>query len=104
MAVLIGAAVSISAQENSARRNAIIFVADGLRPGSVNPVDTPAMYRVRSEGVHFSNSHSVFPTQTMPNASAIATGHYPADTGQFANMLFVGFPVFESGALSRPPS
>ena len=103
MAVLIAAAVSISARESSVRRNAIIFVADGLRPGSVNPVDTPTMYRVRSDGVYFSNSHSVFPTQTMPNASAIATGHYPGDTGQFANMLFVGFPVFESGALSRSP-
>ena len=97
----VGAAVSITAQEAPGRRNTIVFVADGLRPGSVNPVDTPALYRVRSEGVYFSNSHSVFPPQTMPNASAIATGHYPGDTGQFANMLFLGYPVFESGDFGR---
>ena len=103
MALLIGAAVSITAQEAPGRRNTIVFVADGLRPGSVNPVDTPALHRVRSEGVYFSNSHSVFPSQTMPNASAIATGHYPGDTGQFANMLFVGYPVFESGDSPQPP-
>ena len=67
----------VLAQDAPKPHNAIIFVADGLRHGSVNPIDTPALYRVRSEGVHFANSHAVFPTQTMPNAAAIATGHIP---------------------------
>lgn len=85
------------------RRNAIIFVADGLRHGSVNPIDTPALYKVRTEGVYFANSHAVFPTQTMPNASAIATGHYPGDTGQFANQLLVGYPIFATGNFGQTP-
>jgi hypothetical protein len=93
----------VLAQDAPRRRNAIIFVADGLRHGSVNPTDTPALYRVRTEGVYFANSHAVFPTQTMPNASAIATGHYPGDTGQFANQIFIGYPVFTSGALGQRP-
>src|SRR5215208_5652426 len=101
-ALCVAAATIIAAQDQPKRRNAIIFVADGLRNGSVNPVDTPAMYRVRTEGVYFANSHSVFPSQTMPNAAAIATGHYPGDTGQFANQLFLGYPVFASGTLGRP--
>ena len=71
----------VLAQDAPKRRNAIIFVADGLRHGSVNPIDTPALYRVRTEGVYFANSHAVFPSQTMPNAAAIATGHYPGRYG-----------------------
>src|SRR5271167_3446476 len=56
--------------EGQGRRNAILFVADGLRAGSVNERDTPALWFVRSHGVHFANSHSLFPTFTTPNASA----------------------------------
>ena len=93
----------VLAQDAPKRRNAIIFVADGLRHGSVNPIDTPALYRVRTEGVYFANSHSVFPSQTMPNAAAIATGHYPGDTGQFSNQIFIGRPVFATGALGQQP-
>ena len=101
--LVTSAAAVIAAQDAPRRRNAIIFVADGLRHGSVNATDTPAMYRIRSEGVYFANSHSVFPSQTMPNAAAIATGHYPGDTGQFANQLFLGYPLFASGSLGLPP-
>ena len=93
----------VFAQDAPKRRNAIIFVADGLRHGSVNPIDTPALYKVRTEGVYFANSHAVFPTQTMPNASAIATGHYPGDTGQFANQLLVGYPIFATGNFGQTP-
>jgi arylsulfatase A-like enzyme len=92
----------VLAQDAPRRRNAIIFIADGLRHGSVNPIDTPALYRVRTEGVYFANSHSVFPSQTMPNAAAIATGHYPGDTGQFANQIFVGYPLFSTKSLGLP--
>lgn len=102
-AVLVGASAVIAAQDAPPRRNAIIFIADGLRHGSVNPVDTPALYRVRSEGVYFANSHAVFPTQTMPNAAAIATGHYPGDTGQFANQIYLGYALFTTGSLGLRP-
>ena len=91
------------AQDAPKPRNAIIFVADGLRHGSVNATDTPALYRVRAQGVHFANSHSVFPSQTMPNAAAIATGHYPGDTGQFANQIFIGYPLFDGGTFGEEP-
>jgi phosphodiesterase/alkaline phosphatase D-like protein/arylsulfatase A-like enzyme len=74
-------------------RNIIIFVADGLRPGSINPIDTPTLYSIRQNGVNFTNSHSLFPTFTTPNASAIATGHYLGDTGDFSNTVYTGYPV-----------
>ncbi len=71
-------------------RNIIIFVADGLRYGSVEPGNMPNMFRLKSEGVDFTNSHSLFPTITTVNASAIATGHYIGDTGDFGNTLYTG--------------
>ncbi len=91
------AVVVLAAQDGPKPRNAIIFVADGLRHGSVNPTDTPSLHGVRTQGVYFANSHSVFPSQTMPNSAAIATGHYPGDTGQFANQIFIAYPVFNTG-------
>ena len=95
--LIVSVVVVLVAQDGPKPRNAIIFVADGLRHGSVTPTDTPALYRVRTQGVYFANSHSVFPSLTMPNAAAIATGHYPGDTGQFANQIFIAYPVFNTG-------
>lgn len=77
----------------AAGRNIVIFVADGLRYASVTPQTAPTMARIRHEGVDFANSHAVYPTLTTANASAIATGHYLGDTGDYANTLYLGFPV-----------
>ncbi|MGH8001790.1 MAG: alkaline phosphatase family protein [Brasilonema sp.] len=49
-----------------------MFVADGLRPTWINATDTPTMNEIREWGVKFTNSHSLFPTFTTANASAIA--------------------------------
>jgi hypothetical protein len=81
----------------AAARNVVIFVADGLRPGSVNAQDAPTLNALREQGVSFGNSHSLFPTFTTPNASAIATGHYLGDTGDFGNTLYTGYRMFDSG-------
>jgi phosphodiesterase/alkaline phosphatase D-like protein/arylsulfatase A-like enzyme len=83
-------------------RNIIIFVADGLRPGSINPTDTPTLYSIRQNGVDFTNSHSLFPTFTTPNASAIATGHYLGDTGDFSNTVYTGYPVINANGTVTP--
>src|SRR5688572_23437713 len=74
-------------------RNIVIFVADGLRYGSVDPENMPNMYRLKTQGVDFTNSHSMFPTITTVNASAIATGHYIGDTGNFGNTIYSGAPL-----------
>lgn len=88
-------------KDASPQRNIILFIADGLRHDSVNPVDAPTLWSVRQRGVHFSNSHSLFPTLTTPNASAIATGHYLGDTGDFSNSEYVGFPTFNNGDFGK---
>ena len=59
----------------------------------VNDQTAPAMAALAREGVWLRNSHSLFPTFTTANASAMATGHYLGDTGDFSNTIYAGFPV-----------
>jgi arylsulfatase A-like enzyme len=100
--VVAAATVCCAAAVQAAPRNIVIFVADGLRPGSVTAQDAPALYALREQGVSFTNSHSLFPTFTTPNAAAIATGHYLGDTGDFANALYTGYQLFNSGNFAHP--
>ena len=79
--------------QNATPRNLILFVPDGLRGRIVTPQTAPAMAEVRDKGVNFKNSHSLFPTFTMANGSAMATGHYLGDTGTFSNTIYTGYPV-----------
>ncbi|MBI4165374.1 MAG: alkaline phosphatase family protein [Acidobacteria bacterium] len=83
------------------RRNVIIFVADGLRPGSVNAEDAPTLSALRERGVNFVNSHALFPTFTTPNSATIATSHYLGDTGDFGNILYAGYPLFNTGNFGK---
>jgi len=84
--------------------NVIIFVADGLRSASVTDETAPTMAEIRRDGVDFHNSHSMFPSITTPNASAIATGHRLGDTGDFANTMFPGEPALPSAAPNLVPT
>lgn len=78
--------------------NVIIFVADGLRSGVVTPDTAPAFAAVRKGGVDFRNSHSLFPTVTTANGSAIATGHGLGDTGNYGNSIWIGQRLDPSSA------
>ena len=82
--------------------NLILFVPDGLRGGIVNPQTAPAMAEVRDNGVNFKNSHSLFPTFTTANASAMATGHHLGDTGDFSNTIYTGYPVAAASGTVTP--
>src|SRR5450432_681741 len=79
--------------QNPTPHNLILFVPDGLRGRIVTPQTAPTMAEVRDKGVNFRNSHSLFPTFTTANASAMATGHYLGDTGDFSNTIYTGYPV-----------
>ena len=67
----------------------IVFILDGLRPDSINPKDTPNLFRLRAEGVNYVNGHAVFPTVTRVNATAIGTGYYPGTNGIVSNSMYV---------------
>src|SRR6202011_5484906 len=83
--------------QNSTPRNLILFIPDGLRALKVTPQTAPAMAEVRDKGVNFKNPHSMFPTFTMANGSAMATGHYLGDTGTFSNTIYAGFSSKAAG-------
>jgi len=104
--IFLGTLLLIAAQSQSTaattNRNVIMFVADGLRYGMVNATNTPNLYYIRQNGVNFVNSHSLFPTFTTPNASALATGHYLGDTGDFSNNLYSSYPVTPVGNSVTP--
>src|SRR5215831_7540394 len=67
----------------------MVLVLDGLRPDAITPEETPNLSRLRQEGVNFTNSHSVFPTVTRVNATAIGTGTLPARNGVVGNSQYV---------------
>src|SRR3954447_9075960 len=100
--VLLSAGLTVlstgfASAENNTPRNLILFIPDGLRALKVTPETAPAMAEVRAKGVHFRNSHSLFPTFTMANGSAMATGHYLGDTGVFSNTIFTGYTSAPAG-------
>jgi predicted AlkP superfamily pyrophosphatase or phosphodiesterase len=81
--------LSVAQAPPDSRRLIAIFVVDGLRPDSINAVDTPAIERLRKAGVDYVNSHSIFPTSTRVNAASLVTGSYPARHGIVGNSMFV---------------
>jgi len=90
---LLSVSASSAPAQNGTPHNIILFVPDGLRGRIVTAETAPAMAAVRDNGVNFKNSHSLFPTFTTANASAMATGHYLGDTGDFSNTIYTGYPV-----------
>src|SRR3979411_2774761 len=92
----------VASAQNATPHNLILFVPDGLRGRIVTPQTAPAMADVRDKGVNFKNSHSLFPTFTTANASAMATGHYLGDTGDFSNTIYTGYPVGPANGTVTP--
>ena len=88
--------------QEARRPNIVLFVPDGLRALSVNAQATPAFAALRDRGVAFTNPHSLMPTVTMANSSAMATGHYLGDTGVFSNSIYSAFAVPGAGGSLTP--
>ncbi len=101
-ASLITLAAGAATAQNNTPHNLILFVPDGLRALKVTPETAPAMAEVRDKGVNFKNPHSMFPTFTMANSSALATGHYLGDTGTFSNTIYTGFSSVPAGGTVVP--
>jgi hypothetical protein len=90
-------AASSAVAQNDKTHNFILFVPDGLRALKVTTDTAPAMAEIRDKGVNFKNPHSMFPTFTTANASAMSTGHYLGDTGDFSNTIYTGYTVAPAG-------
>ncbi len=70
-------------------RIVVLMVWDGLRPDFVTARDTPNLFRLAREGVRFDKHHSIFPTLTMVNATALATGAPPGVNGLEGNNFYL---------------
>jgi predicted AlkP superfamily pyrophosphatase or phosphodiesterase len=66
-------------------RHVVIVVWDGMRPDFVSEQNTPALWKLAQSGVTFRNHHSVYPSATIVNGTAINTGVYPDHSGVLAN-------------------
>jgi predicted AlkP superfamily pyrophosphatase or phosphodiesterase len=95
-------ALQLTAAGAEPPHNMILFVPDGLRALKVTPETAPIMAAIRDKGVNFKNPHSLFPTFTTANASAMATGHYFGDTGDFRNTIYTGYPVGPAAGTVTP--
>jgi arylsulfatase A-like enzyme len=70
-------------------RIVVLMVWDGLRPDFVTQRDTPNLFRLAREGVRFDKHHSIFPTLTMVNATALSTGAPPGVNGLVGNNFYL---------------
>jgi hypothetical protein len=103
-AITIAAATSTASAQTEPSRphNVVLFVADGLRARMVDDATAPTLAALAREGVSLRNSHSLFPTFTTANASALATGHMLGDTGDFSNTIYAGFEVAAANGTVTP--
>src|SRR5436190_7357873 len=81
-------AISFAAQTLDQSRHVVVVVWDGMRPDFLSEQNTPTLWKLAHEGVTFRNHHSVYPSATMVNGTAIVTGVYPGKNGIIANHVY----------------
>jgi arylsulfatase A-like enzyme len=70
------------------QHHVVVVVWDGMRPDFVTEQNTPTLWKLAREGVTFRNHHAVYPSVTMVNGTALATGVYPGRSGIIANHVY----------------
>lgn len=75
----------IAAPVPAAPRHVVVMVWDGMRPDFISETNTPTLFQLARDGVSFENHHSVYPSSTEVNGTAIATGCYPDHSFLIAN-------------------
>jgi arylsulfatase A-like enzyme len=94
LCVLAGAGELVAGPKSKPKPNqVVIFVWDGLRPDAINSADTPNLYRLKKEGVDFTDHHSTYPTFTLMNGGSLATGAFPGTAGFYGNTLWQPGPT-----------
>ncbi len=89
LAALPFAALAKTDSETAPRaRHVVLIVWDGMRPDFVSAENTPQLWQLAQAGVTFRRHHSVYPSLTSVNATALATGVFPQRSGVIANWAF----------------
>ncbi|HEY8650215.1 MAG TPA: alkaline phosphatase family protein, partial [Chthoniobacterales bacterium] len=84
----LAANTAIAQKSQGQADHVVLIVWDGMRPDFVTEKYSPTLWKLSREGVTFRNHHSVFPTSTNVNGTAIATGVYPVHNGLMANLEY----------------
>lgn len=84
VSVLLVSAVGAAAAD----KRVVVVVWDGMRPDFVSQQNTPNLWKLAQSGVTFRNHHSVYPSATIVNGTAIVTGNYPNHDGILANHAY----------------
>jgi predicted AlkP superfamily pyrophosphatase or phosphodiesterase len=69
-------------------KHVVVVVWDGMRPDFVSEENTPTLWKLAKTGVVFRNNHSVYPSATIVNGTAINTGDYPNHDRILANHAY----------------
>jgi arylsulfatase A-like enzyme len=77
-----------TAASSAPGRQVVVLICDGMRPDFVSAETTPNLWALARDGVIFANHHSVYPSATEVNGTAIATGAYPAHSTIVGNKEF----------------
>ena len=86
--LLLVASFALSAVAVAYDKRVVVIVWDGMRPDFVSEQNTPTLWKLAQSGVIFRNHHSVYPSATIVNGTAIVTGDYPNHDGILANHLY----------------
>jgi hypothetical protein len=81
----------------------VLMIWDGLRPDSVDAVNTPNLFALENVGVRFARHHSIYPTLTMVNAAGLATGASPSRSGIYGDIMYLP-PVLDMARASTIPN
>ena len=71
------------------RLKVVLVVFDGLRPDHITPARMPTLDALATRGVRSRQHHSLFPTVTRVNASALTTGTGPSGHGILDNSIYL---------------
>jgi len=70
------------------RKRVVVAICGGLRPDRVDPLRTPAIWKLRQSGCWFANAKTTFPSETRVAAASMVTGAPPGDHGLLANAFY----------------
>lgn len=88
LALLVLAIYCCNASAAGKASHVVLVVWDGMRPDFVTPETAPTLYQLSKGGVTFLHHHPVFVSVTEVNATALATGVYPGQSGIIGNNDF----------------
>jgi len=80
---------AIAEEGPAARLKVVVVIFDGLRPDYITAARMPVLHAFGQRGVVSSAHHSLFPTVTRVNASALVTGASPGRHGILDNVIYL---------------